>query len=55
MNTQDEYKPVVNCMALTIRKEYRLTVIKNAMKTTFRISYKALLYALFLTFVNILV
>lgn len=55
MNTQENYKPVENSMALTIRKEYRLVIIKNALKTTFRISYKSLLYAMFLIFVNIII
>ena len=50
-----EYKPVSNKLALTIRKEYRLTVIKNVARTTLRISWKTLLYVVFLTFANILV
>ena len=54
MNTR-EYTPISNCLALTIRKEHRLTVIKKATRTTFRISWKTLLYAFFLTFANILV
>lgn len=44
-----------NILTLTIRGDYRLMVIKNAIRTTFRISLKSLLYALFLTFLNILV
>lgn len=54
MDTQ-EYTPVTNCLALTVRKEHRLTVIKRATRTTFRISWKTFLYALFLTFANVLV
>lgn len=50
-----EYTPVTNCLALTVRKEHRLTVIKRATRTTIRISWKTLLYALFLTVANILV
>ena len=50
-----EYIPVSNCLALTVRKEHRLTVIKRATRTTIRISWKTLLYALFLTVANILV
>lgn len=50
-----EYTPVSNCLALTVRKEHRLTVIKRATRTTIRISWKTLLYALFLTVANILV
>lgn len=54
METQ-EYKPISNELALTIRKEYRLTIVKNIARTTLRISWKTLLYAIFLTFANILV
>ncbi len=54
MNTH-EYTPVTNCLALTVRKEHRLTVIKKATRTTLRMSWKTLLYALFLTVANILV
>lgn len=54
MKTQ-EYKPISNDLALTIRKEYRLTVIKKVVRTTLRISWKTLLYVVFLTFANILV
>ena len=50
-----EYIPVSNCLALTVRKEHRLTVIKNITKTTIRISLKTLLYVVFLTLTNILV
>ena len=55
MNTQEDYRPVASCMALTVRKEHRLTVIKRATRKTIRISWKTLLYALFLTFANIMV
>ena len=54
MNTQ-EYTPVTSCLALKVRKEHRLTVIKRATRTTLRMSWKTLLYVLFLTFANILV
>lgn len=54
MNTK-EYIPVPNNLSLTVRKEHRLMVIKRATRTTFRISLKTLLYALFLTVANILV
>ena len=55
MNTQQEIYPKSNCLALTVRKEHRLMVIKRASRTTLRISLKTLLYALFLTVANILV
>lgn len=54
METQ-EYNPIDKQLSLTIRQEYRLTVIKKVAKTTLRISWKTLLYAAFLTFANILV
>ena len=54
MNTH-EYTPVTNSLALTVRKEHRLTVIKKATRTTLRISWKTLLYLVFLTVANILV
>ena len=54
MNTHNN-TPMVNCLALTVRKEHRLTVVKRATRTTLRMSGKTLLYALFLTFANILV
>ena len=61
MNTQEytevveEYKPVDECLALAVRKEHRLMVVKNATATTIRMSIKALLYMLFLMCANILV
>ena len=54
METQ-EYTPVINCLALTVRKEHRLTVIKKTAKTTIRMSVKTLFYLLFLMFANIMV
>ena len=50
-----EYTPVTNCLALTVRKEHRLTVVKNATKTTLRMSWKTLLYVAFLMVANIIV
>lgn len=49
------YTPELNCLSLTLKKEHRLTVVKRATKTTIRMSLKVLIYALFLTVVNILV
>lgn len=50
-----EYKPVSNCLALTVRKEHRLMVIRKASSTAFRVSWKTILYVVFLTVANILV
>lgn len=55
MNTQQEIYPKSNCLALTVRKEHRLMVINRVRKTTVRVSLKTLLYALFLTVLNIVV
>lgn len=55
MNTQEELYPKTNCLALTIRKEHRLMVIDKVRRTTVRVSLKTLLYALFLTVLNVVV
>ena len=56
MDTHEENNiPSINCLALTVRKEHRLMVIKRVTRTTSRISLKTLLYALFLTIANVLV
>ncbi len=55
MNTQQEIYPKSNCLALTVRKEHRLMIINRVRKTTVRVSLKTLLYALFLTVLNIVV
>lgn len=55
MNTQEELYPKTSCLALTVRKEHRLMVINRVRKTTVRVSLKTLLYALFLTVLNIVV
>ena len=55
MNTQENIYPKTNCLALTVRKEHRLMVLNKVKKTTVRISLTTLLYALFLTLVNIVI
>lgn len=50
-----EYTPVADCLALTVRKEHSLTVIKKASKKIISMSKKTLLYVLFLMFANILI
>lgn len=37
-----------NCLALTIRKDYHLSIIKNTVFTTIRVTCKVFLYTLFL-------
>ena len=55
MNNEREIYPKSNCLALTIRKEHRLTVLNKVTKTTLRVSLKTLLYAAFLTIDSIFV
>ena len=58
MKTQEyteEFVQQPECLALTVRKEHRLMVIKKVSKTTFRMSWKTLLYMVFLMFANALV
>ena len=54
MKTQ-EYTPVTNCLALTVRKEHRLIVLKRSARTTIRMSAKTLFYLLFLMLANIVI
>ena len=54
MNTK-EYIPVPNNLALTVRKEHKLMVIKRATRTTIRVSLKTLFYLFLLTVANIFV
>ena len=50
-----EYKQIDRNLALTVRKEYRLTVVKNVTKTAIRVSWKTLLYVTFLMVANIII
>lgn len=50
-----EYKQIDSNLALTVRKEYRLTVVKNVTKTAIRISWKTLLYVAFLMVANVII
>ena len=50
-----EYNQIAKDLALTVRKEYRLTVVKNVAKTTIRMSWKTLLYVAFLIVANIII
>lgn len=55
MNTQEDFYPKSNCLALTVRKEHRLVVFNRFRRTTVRVSFKTLIYAMFLTVMNIVV
>jgi hypothetical protein len=50
-----EYKQIDRNLALTVRKEYRLTVVKNVTKTAIRMSWKTLLYVTFLMVANVII
>ena len=55
MNTQKDIYPETNCLALTVNKEHILMLIHRVRKTTIRVSLKTLLYAIFLTVLNIII
>ena len=51
---QLEYKPKTNCLSLTLKRDSKITV-KSIAKTSSRIIIKTFLYALLLTFANVIV
>ena len=51
----NEYNEITKNLAISVRKEHWLTVIKSAARTTIRMSWKTLLYVAFLMVSNILV
>ena len=55
MNTQNRYIPVSNCLALTVKKDHRLVVAKKAATVTFRVLWKAVLYAFILTIATVII
>lgn len=55
MNMQEKNYMPTECVALTVKKENRLMVINKVRKTAIRVSAKTLLYALFLTVLNLVV
>ena len=60
MNTQEytqetEYIKTPDSLALAVVKEHRLMIIRKASRITFRMSWKTMLYMLFLTFTNIVI
>lgn len=52
-STSDDTPPEPNCLALTVRKDYSLTVIKNIFTTSGRMSLKIALSTLALNFLRI--
>lgn len=55
---QDELKyddaPEPNCLALTVKKDYNLTVIKNVFTTTGRLTWKIALVTAIINMLNML-
>ena len=54
-NMERDIYPKSNCLASTVRKEHRLVCLNRAARKTIRVSWKTLLYVLFLTVANIFV
>ena len=50
--THNEFN--TNCLALAIRKDYRLTIVQNALHTVKRVSFKVLVNFGMLNFLNII-
>lgn len=50
----DENIPEPNCLALTVRKDYNLTIFKNVFTKTGRLSLKVALSTLVLNFLRML-
>ena len=46
--------PEPNCLALTVKKDYNLTIVKNVFTTTGRLSWKVILATIALNFLNMI-
>lgn len=59
-NSTTTYSPTIdnnidnttNCLALTVRENYHMVVVKNAFKKSFRISWKVALSIFVMNFLN---
>jgi len=54
MNNENNNEFASNCLALTIRKDYRLTVFFNIINTIKRVSFKVAFNVGMLNFLNII-
>lgn len=54
LNTVDPEVPESNCLALTVRKDYNITIVKNIFTTTGRLSWKIILSTIVLNFLRML-
>lgn len=52
MNNDDIPEP--NCLALTVKKDYNLTIVKNVFTTTGRLSWKVILATIAINFLNMI-
>ena len=56
MNIEEEtIEYAKNCLALTVRKDYRITIARNVIHTAKRVSLKISLSILLLNFLNIII
>ncbi len=51
---KDENVPEPNCLALVVRKDYNLTIVKNVFTTTGRLSWKIVLITAIINVLNML-
>ncbi len=52
LNNNDIPEP--NCLALTVKKDYNLTIAKNVFTTTGRLSWKVILATIAINFLNMI-
>ena len=53
-STDNNDVPEPNCLALTVRKDYNLVIVKNIFTASGRLSWKIILATLVLNFLNML-
>lgn len=52
INNNDNIVDPVNCLALTVVKEYKITVFKNVFKKGFKLTWKIALSIITMNFLN---
>ena len=50
----EDYIPQPDCLALTVRKDYNLVIVKNIFKASGRMSWKVALTTFIINFINLL-
>ena len=53
-NIEDSNNDISNCLALTVKKDYNLTIVKNVFTTTGRLSWKIALVTAIINILNML-